>query len=566
MPGSTASTYRPTGTARRSVSEWLPTASPKTTVAATSQRSARGSVADHDRPSPRTRSSQPTSSRSRIATSARWRTCGSACVPIDQAIGVRASAEAGGDPDGERAGQRPDQVDRHGGGDPEADRREQVHAERVVAERLEDDRGEPAQEDVGREARRVGRAQDGPDRLELPGVPERDAGQQRRRARANATTPTARAGARCEGPVRRPCATLRSTFHARAGAVPGDWPRIRWVRARHSSAVAVDRDAGSRRRGPDRPRARARPSAHHRIPAPRVRTHNDLGAFRFWAGELAAHGPLGFYDRDFLHDYTPGYMYVLWLVGIVGQALGGVSVELIKVPPIIADLAIGYLAWSMIRELGGRERIALAAAFVAVVNPISWFDSVVWGQVDSFGVVFMLLGLRELWRDRPERAAVWTVVAAIIKPQLGILVPLVAIVTIRRGAPRPKGGFGDEAATGRPIRIVTTGLVGLGTAVLAGAAVRADAGRALPAAPDRGRHLPLPHGQRLQPVGARDRRHRLQPRQQRPVGVRPPARRRPVRVRRRPSSAPSRRSSSGRRCCSSGSRRCWWWPGDGPTG
>ena len=81
------------------------------------------------------------------------------------------------------------------------------------------------------------------------------------------------------------------------------------------------------------------------------------------------------------------------------------------------------------------ERLALAAAFVAVVNPISWFDSVVWGQVDSFGVVFMLLGLRELWRDRPERAAVWTVVAAIIKPQLGILVPLVAIVTIRRRAP-----------------------------------------------------------------------------------------------------------------------------------
>ena len=65
------------------------------------------------------------------------------------------------------------------------------------------------------------------------------------------------------------------------------------------------------------------------------------------------------------------------------------------------------------------ERLALAAAFVAVVNPISWFDSVVWGQVDSFGVVFLLLGLRELWRDRPERAAVCTVIAAIIKPQLG---------------------------------------------------------------------------------------------------------------------------------------------------
>ena len=55
-----------------------------------------------------------------------------------------------------------------------------------------------------------------------------------------------------------------------------------------------------------------------------------------------------------------------------------------------------------------------------------------WGQVDSFGVVFLLLGLRELWRDRPERAAIWAVIAALIKPQLAILVPIVAAVTIRR--------------------------------------------------------------------------------------------------------------------------------------
>ena len=86
-----------------------------------------------------------------------------------------------------------------------------------------------------------------------------------------------------------------------------------------------------------------------------------------------------------------------------------------------------------------------AAAVVAVLNPVTWFDSVVWGQVDSFGVVFLLLGLRELWRDRPERAAIFAVVAAVIKPQLGILVPLVAVVTIRR-ALWPAGGVGDADA------------------------------------------------------------------------------------------------------------------------
>ncbi|MBA2701434.1 MAG: hypothetical protein H0U58_07010, partial [Chloroflexi bacterium] len=209
----------------------------------------------------------------------------------------------------------------------------------------------------------------------------------------------------------------------------------------------------------------------------------DLGAFQFWASDLASNGLGGFYDRDFFHDYTPGYLYVLWVVGLVGQAVGGID-DLIKVPPVLADLAIGYLVWSMVRELGGRDRLALLAGLVAVMNPISWFDSVVWGQVDSFGVVFVLLGLRALWRDQPERAAVFTVIAAIIKPQLGILVPLVAVVTIRRALwpsastdatgpdpVQPPSGIlarlrAWEAHTASPWRIVSTALAGYLAAVL----------------------------------------------------------------------------------------------------
>src|SRR5688500_5790371 len=207
----------------------------------------------------------------------------------------------------------------------------------------------------------------------------------------------------------------------------------------------------------------------------------DLSSFRFWADNLADNGLYGFYEHDFFHDYTPGYLYVLWLVGTVGNALGGIG-DLIKIPPILADLAIGYLVWSMIRELGGRERVALLGALVVVVNPVFWFDNVVWGQVDSVGVVFVLLALRSLWRDQPERAAIFTVIAAIVKPQLGILVPLVAVVTIRRalwpigadaaGAEDDRAGDGlldrlraRETRTGRPVRILTTGLAGYLTAL-----------------------------------------------------------------------------------------------------
>ena len=204
---------------------------------------------------------------------------------------------------------------------------------------------------------------------------------------------------------------------------------------------------------------------------------NDLGSFQGWASDLATNGLNGFYSRPGFHDYTPGYLYVLWVVGIVGKATGGIG-DLIKIAPILADVGIAYVVWSMVRELGGSERAAKAGAIIALVNPVTWFDSVVWGQVDSVGVLVLLLGLRELWRDRPERAAILAALAALIKPQLGILIPIVAIVVIRR-AFWPKGGYGLEdepepmASTlgweqrvRGPIRVVTTGLAGFLTAIL----------------------------------------------------------------------------------------------------
>ncbi|HEX5823116.1 MAG TPA: phospholipid carrier-dependent glycosyltransferase [Candidatus Limnocylindrales bacterium] len=221
----------------------------------------------------------------------------------------------------------------------------------------------------------------------------------------------------------------------------------------------------------------------------------DLDSFHAWAADLATNGFGGFYQRPFFHDYTPGYLYVLYVVGVVGKAAGNIG-DLIKVPPILADVALGWLVWSMAREIGAGRRMALLGAALVVLNPVTWFDSVVWGQVDSFGVVFLLLGLRALWHDQPERAAILTVIAALIKPQLAILVPLVAVVTIRRalwpvhddgdppvpladeGVPPPPPGSGTafrrlrarlaawEVRTDRPIRILTTAAAGFLTAVV----------------------------------------------------------------------------------------------------
>jgi len=201
---------------------------------------------------------------------------------------------------------------------------------------------------------------------------------------------------------------------------------------------------------------------------------NDLGLFRYWAETLATHGPWGFYANASYADYTPGYLYALWPVGIIGGIIGGIG-DLIKLPAILTDVALGYVVYLMARDLGVTERRATIAAAVVIFNPITWFDSVIWGQVDSFGTVFLLLAVRELWRGRSERSAILAVVAALIKPQLAILVPIVAVVTIRR-ALWPAGGWGDEDApapsgigwerrAAGPLRILTTGVAGFLTAV-----------------------------------------------------------------------------------------------------
>ena len=185
---------------------------------------------------------------------------------------------------------------------------------------------------------------------------------------------------------------------------------------------------------------------------------SDLSSFQGWSNQLAAHGPMGFYDQAGFLDYPPVYLLLLWLLGLLGTPFGGVG-ELVKLIPIVTDLALAYLVFSMAQELGASRRRALIAAAVIMFNPVTWFNSAIWGQADVVGSVFMLLGLRALLRDRRELAAAFAVVAALTKIQLGILGFLVGFVVLRRSL-APREGKAD------PERVLTSIAAGLGTSAL----------------------------------------------------------------------------------------------------
>ena len=174
----------------------------------------------------------------------------------------------------------------------------------------------------------------------------------------------------------------------------------------------------------------------------------DLSSYASWALTLAEHGPAGFYANAGFADYPPAYLYLLWPIGLLASQAAdpaAAAADLVKLPPMLLDLAVGYVLYRLV--LGwtwpGRraETMALAAAALYVFNPVSFYDSALWGQSDAAGALVLLLGAAALIRGNSEGAAALAVVAALVKPQFGVvLMPLVAFVLVKRHLVRPGSG------------------------------------------------------------------------------------------------------------------------------
>jgi len=177
----------------------------------------------------------------------------------------------------------------------------------------------------------------------------------------------------------------------------------------------------------------------------------DLGAFRSWAADLGASGPWGVYARGYFLDYLPGYLWVLWPLGVIAGALT-TSFDpgsLVKLPAIVADALLILATIRLAHDLGASPRAQRGAALLLALTPIIWLTSAVWGQVDSVGTTLLLLATSDLIRGKTLRAAALAALAAVVKPQFGILIPLVAFLALVRAR-----HSGDRWA------VVLTGLVG----------------------------------------------------------------------------------------------------------
>ncbi|MFZ9268777.1 MAG: phospholipid carrier-dependent glycosyltransferase [Candidatus Limnocylindrus sp.] len=160
----------------------------------------------------------------------------------------------------------------------------------------------------------------------------------------------------------------------------------------------------------------------------------DLEAFRFWAADLGANGPLGAYERGYFLDYLPGYLWILWPLGALSGALTG-SFDpgaLIKLPGILADGLLILVTVRLASELGASTRAQRVVALLLAFTPVVWLNSAVWGQVDAVGTSALIVAVTELIKGRTLRGAALAALAAVIKPQFGILIPLIAVIAVVR--------------------------------------------------------------------------------------------------------------------------------------
>ncbi|HYB90768.1 MAG TPA: phospholipid carrier-dependent glycosyltransferase [Candidatus Binataceae bacterium] len=154
----------------------------------------------------------------------------------------------------------------------------------------------------------------------------------------------------------------------------------------------------------------------------------DVGSYQAWALQIANLGPAHTYQAGYFLDYPPGYLYALWVAGVLTNLLhatGDTQRLIAESPAIVADFFLAALVYSLVRR-DRRTAIALGAMLMIALNPVLLFDTVVWGQSDSVLTFTMLLSVIALLASQYELCWAMAAISVLVKPQGLMLAPVLA--------------------------------------------------------------------------------------------------------------------------------------------
>ena len=150
----------------------------------------------------------------------------------------------------------------------------------------------------------------------------------------------------------------------------------------------------------------------------------DMATFASWMDTIRFEGFKAFAVDPGI-NYPPVFTDILALLNWIGDTTGISPYPLMKWPSVLADIGIAAVIAIAGRKWFGDNQ-ALVGAVAYLLLPISWYDSSIWGQVDSLSMLPMLLALVFLINRKPEWSMVFFVVAVLTKPQ-GALILLILL-------------------------------------------------------------------------------------------------------------------------------------------
>ncbi len=156
--------------------------------------------------------------------------------------------------------------------------------------------------------------------------------------------------------------------------------------------------------------------------------YSDINTFKIWANLLYSNGFYNFYSSDVFTDYPAGYMYILYLCGIIKNLFNldfnsFAFTFIIKLPAIIFDILSSIFIYKISLKFTDNYKSFLIA-ILYTLNPAIILISSVWGQVDSIYTFFIIYSIYLLENNKNLLSFIIFSISTVIKPQSLIFTPI----------------------------------------------------------------------------------------------------------------------------------------------
>lgn len=161
--------------------------------------------------------------------------------------------------------------------------------------------------------------------------------------------------------------------------------------------------------------------------------HVDTDTFFAWSIRVVDVGFSQFYSKDTWTNYTPGMIYVFYVLGLL-KSLFSISSDyfylVLKLPSIFADLVLSYFIYKVLLKTVSKKLALYGLAF-CLFNPVLIFNASIWGAFDGLLTLFSFLSIYYLAEKKLILSSVFFGIALLIKPQAAAIAPVFAFWVLK---------------------------------------------------------------------------------------------------------------------------------------